>query len=198
MRRRFARPATKGLPFRPLLGVLVVVVTLSGCTSTVTPPVDPADPVTVYLVQEASHVGLVFPVGDGRWTEYGYGDWDWYAAMHTSWYHVFDTILWPTSGCLGRRRFETHGRFVAVHPPSNHAAIRVARADADALVASFERVFERHDADRLDNPTWRMTFVPADRGYWFGYNCYDAAADWLRALGCRVTCAPIRLGLAAP
>lgn len=187
-------------PVRPRRWVpcvlVVVAATLGACTSTVTPPIDPVDPITVYLVQEASHVGLVLPDGDGALVEYGFGDWDWYAAMHTSWYHVFDTVLLPTIGALGVRRFEDRRRFVAVHPPTNHAALRVARADVDALAASLARAFAQRHEDRLHNAIYGITFVPAARTYWFGYNCYDAAADWLRALGCRVTGAPIRLGLA--
>jgi hypothetical protein len=183
---------------RPGIGLaLVLALTgwLAGCVSTITPPADPLDPITIFLVQEASHVGLVFPGADGAMTEYGFGDWDWYATMHDQWYHAFDTVLWSTRGTLGFRRFGSEARFLANHPAKQRSPIRVPRVLAHLLVTSFAAEIARGESERLYNPTYDMTFVPAADGYWFGYNCYDAVSRWLRALDCHVSWVPVRLGL---
>ena len=178
-----------------LLGCLL----LSGCISIVTPPPHPSDPVTVYLVNEAMHKGILFPRANGTFVEYGFGDWDWYALGYDSWYHAFDTVLWPTQGTLGRR----------LAPVRDAASLRnfysgvvldpliVEKADATALLEELDQAYDRNVETSHYNPQYRTHFVEHDDGYWFLYNCNDAAADWLRKLGCSVSFVLIRLGLSA-
>ena len=160
-----------------------------------TPPEKPIDPVTVFLIREAQHVGVVFEHPDGAFVEYGYGDWDWYATMADQWYYVFDTILWPTQGTLGYRRFPSRASFESKHRVASRTPIRVSRANAAALVAEFRTAITRGTDEQLYSSAYDMTFVKSADGYWFGYNCYDAVAVWLRRLGCHVSWVPIRLGL---
>lgn len=170
-----------------------------GCTSTITPPAAPgADAITVFLIQDSRHLGLLLPRDDATFVEFGYGDWDWYAMEQDSWYHAFDTVLWPTQGTLARREIAARdGAGLQQRVPwATFDAILVARADAHALLGELEARFDR-GRDRLHHSVrYGMDFVPDDDGYWCCFNCNDAVADWLRRLGCSVSWVPIRLGLA--
>lgn len=193
-RRRTARGWRKALGIVLLAAVLLAF----GCTSTITPPPDPQEPVDVFLIQDARHLGLLLPRSPGVFVEYGYGDWDWYAKLHDCWYHVFDTVLWPTQGTLGRREVRTpDGEGVSqILSWTQVQPIPVPAAAARDLLASLDAQFARHQQEELYNATYGMTFVPHDDGFWCCYNCNDAVTDWLRALGCSVSWVPLRLGLA--
>ncbi len=167
------------------------------CVSSVTPPAAPADPVVVVLKHEARHTGLLLPGPDGDYYEYGYGEQGWYALGEDAWYHVFDTILWPTKGVLGRRLLSSADPDVlaSLCPHSRLDRIRVERARAEALEAELARQFQGREPALHVDPACRLEFVPSPDGFWFGHNCHDATADWLRALGCTVSRTPIRGGL---
>jgi hypothetical protein len=179
----------------PLLAAIALA--FFGCTSTVTRPPVPADPVHVFLIQDDRHLGLVLPRESGRLVEYGFGDYDWYALGHDAWYCAFDTVLWPTQGTLARRELDAHdGSSLRQRLPwVTVDEIAVERAPMRALLAELDAAFARH-ADRVHhNAAWGMDFVPHEDGYCCLWNCNDMVADWLERLGCRVSWVPIRLGL---
>jgi hypothetical protein len=169
---------------------IAVLLFAAACTSVVTPPENPIDPVEVYLVESELHSGLVLPRTSDEYVEYGYGDWDWFAMNCTAWYYVFDTILWPTQGTLGRRILR-EPELRAMGP----RAIRVSRSDVEGLLADLDRRYEAGRETEVYNEQMRMHFVKVDEGFWFGHTCADATAGWLRRLGCSVSAAPIRSGL---
>jgi hypothetical protein len=152
--------------------------------------------VTVFLLREDRHFGVVLPRPHGGFVEFGYGDWDWYALGHDRWWHVFDTVLWPTTGALGRREIPGNGPPGQVLLASRLDPIEVERRDAEALLADLEARFERGALAGPVRGVREMVFVPHERGFWCLHNCSDAAADWLRRLGCSVSRVPIRGGLA--
>jgi hypothetical protein len=143
------------------------------------------------------HRGLLLPRVEGGFVEYGFGDWDWYATNHDSWYHVFDTVLWPTQGTLCRR-------FI---PARNGTELRqqfywmelfeivAARSAMESLRAELANTYACNAEREVHNTRYRMFFVPHRDGYWFLHNCNDAVATWLEQLGCSVSWVPIRLGL---
>lgn len=172
---------------------------LAACTSTVTPPPDPAAPTTVYLLREAMHTGLVLPpegTGD-EYVEFGFGQWSWFALGNDSWYHAFG-ILWPRQGTLGRRTFHA--------ADGTELARRVYWAELSPLVVAGARVHALHTrlqhehddalANAIAQPAYGWTFIPYDRSYWLAQTCADIAAEWLTELDCAVGWAPIRTGLA--
>jgi len=170
---------------------------LSGCTSTVRPPLDVgADPVSVWLVRDARHRGLILPSADGHLLEFGYGEYAWYAEMRDAWYRAFPAALWPTTGTLGVRRLgATRGHQLATELSGALLdELVVARVDAESLR---QRLLDRFAAggDPLWNGVYGFDFVRDQAGYWCLFNCNDAVADWLVALGCRVSWVPIRLDL---
>ena len=186
---------------RRLRIVLVLVAALAvwsyaSCTSAVVPPRDPDDPIDVYLLADALHYGLVLPRDAHTFVEYGYGDWGWYALGHDSWYHVFDTMLWPTQGALGRRDIDVGAGGVREQFPSGSLhTVRVARARAAALLADLDERFAAARASERWNGRYGLWFVHHDRGFWLLHNCTDATASWLEALGCDVGFALVRGGL---
>ena len=177
------------------LGLLCVA--LGGCTTIITPPRAPKDPVDVYLILDAAHRGLVLRDASDQLIEYGYGDWDWYALRHDSWYHVFDTVLWPTQGTLGRvetgsiseeqlrRRFH----WMEIH------RIPVDRTLNQELGRRLAADYESGQAEEIYNAAYNMHFVPYERSYSGWANCNDMVVEWLEALGCTATWRPIRIGL---
>jgi hypothetical protein len=180
--------------------LVVLLLAAAGCTSTITPPAGVRAPVTVFLLREARHNGIVLPpCGDGaEYVEFGYGDWSWFALGNDAWYHAFATVLWPTAGALGRRTFgartadELHRRvtWAELH------AIEVERERAHALRTELQRAFDAGAAHAHPRHDLGWVFVPDDRSYWFANNCADVAADWLQQLGCTVSWVPIRTSLA--
>ena len=170
---------------------------LSGCVSVVVPPAHPVDPVEVFLSQEGIHSGLVLPRPEGGYVEYGYGDWDWYALNCDRWYHVFDTVLWPTQGALGRRSYAARTaeelRAEARGPALDSLA--VSRRDAEGLLRELDARFEATRDTEVYNEVSGMRLVQVPEGFWCCYGCADATSEWLRRLGCSVSCTVIRTRL---
>jgi hypothetical protein len=187
--RRFTAIAVAGSAVFALAG---------GCTSTITPPATVTDPVTVFLLREAMHSGIVLPrSGDGEYVEFGFGDWSWFALANDSWYHVFATVLWPTQGTLGRRTFgaRTATELRQRVTWAELQPLAVERTKADALVGRLQREHDARIAEAVTRPTLGWTFVPYDRSYWFPQTCADVAAEWFRELDCSVGWTPIRASL---
>lgn len=190
--------------FAAAVAVLVWILA-GGCTSTVTPPIAPADPVRVFLLQEAMHTGLVLPpgvgaAGDEEYVEFGFGDWSWYALGNDAWYHAFATVLWPTQGGLGRRTFGARSEAMLRRTVTwaTLSPIAVSADKAMALRRRLQAAFDAHLAQAVARPDLGFRFVPSDTSYWLPHNCADVAAEWLRELDCRVGAAIFRTGLWLP
>jgi hypothetical protein len=181
---------------RPELRLAFLAAAVAACVSTVRAPVDPVRPVAVYLRSEARHQALLLPRPDG-FVEYGYGDYDWYALGKDRWYHVFDTLLWPTQGTLGRRFLPARDvhELLATHPWFVLTPVEVEGERAERLARRLAEEFEASGESELNNPDYDLSFVPHPDRFCLLHNCHDAAADWLRELGCTVSSACVRLGL---
>lgn len=170
---------------------------LVGCVSTITPPSNPKVPTTVYLLTDAWHTGLVFPCPDGGYVEFAYGEWDWYALNRNRWYNVFDTLLWPTQGTLGRRFMPADdGRTLGgMYRSAKLEAIVVSSEKVADLLEDLDRQYAGGLKAGPSVDSYSRTFFKHDDGFWFLYTCGDATAVWLRRLDCSVSWVPIRLGL---
>lgn len=175
------------------LGMIGLLALLCSCVSTITPPKEVQDPVEVFLIREARHVGLVLPDFQGGFLEYAYGDWEWYALEENRWYDVFDTALWPTQGCLGVRRLPASDSG-PVYPFAYLDPVTVERAAAERLLEDLTVSFEERRETWVFSPKYRFDFVHSDSNFWFGHNCSDAVAAWLEELECDVSWTPIRIG----
>ena len=176
----------------------LVLVGLAGCAATVTPPPGPFDdPVEVAVLHEALHTGLVLPASGGGYVEHGFGDWSWFAEEDTASYRVFPVVLWPTRAAWSRRV----GAAPALEnlqrrwPHVRLTAFTVERATALRLRDRLEDAWHTLPGPRLLRGADRHAFVSAEPGYWFGYNCNDAVAEWLDELGCDTGWSVIRTGL---
>lgn len=180
-----------------LCAALAVCFAIAGCTSTVRPPAAVHDPVTVLLSFDSRHRGIVLPRRDRRWVEYHYGEMGWYAHMQDAWYDVFDTVLWPTQGALGRR--EIGGADVAAVRRRfswiRFEPLEVERERVLALRDALDARFEAGRDEVVRNDDYGLDFVPVEDGFWCLFNCNDAVAVWLEDLGCDVSWVPIRTDL---
>lgn len=87
----------------PLL--LLAVLLLAGCgTTRIVPPLDPHDPVSVFVLDHGRHTSLVLPAPDGSLRRYPYGDWLYYAVRDTGTASSLAALLWSTPGALGHRQ----------------------------------------------------------------------------------------------
>ena len=180
--------------------------TLAACTSTILPPPRPDDPVQVFLLEEALHVGVVLPPDpdgaaagddDGEYVEFGYGDWSFYAEGNTGSSSSALAVLWPTQGALGRRTFgartaqelRRRAHWVELSP------ITVSRAKATALRRRLQARFDDARAAVVHRPELRFRFVPYDAYYSLFWTCADEAAAWFGELDCDYWWCPVRIGL---
>jgi hypothetical protein len=193
-RRRRWRPAIAGL-----LLAAAVTIAASGCTATITPPANVATPATVFLLREAMHTGIVLPpvAGDDQYVEFGYGDWSWFALGNDAWYDAFATVLWPTTGALGRRTFgaRTPDELRRRVTWAELHELTVERDRATALREQLQAAFDAGAAAARPRPELGWIFVPDARSYWWANNCADVAAHWFEDVGCTLSWVPIRISL---
>jgi len=174
--------------------LLATVICLTRCVSTITPPPDPEEPCRVYLLKEGLHAGIVLPDSKGGFKEFGYGDWDWYALLADSWYNVFDTVLWPTQGCFGRRTIDADRVDDLVRSGRLHA-LEVNGSKVRSLLERLDLRFDAKAATMIHNRRYGLTFVEDDRSFWLFYNCNDSVAEWMTELDCEVSSTLIRTGI---
>lgn len=172
----------------------------AGCNSTIAGPPPPPDPCTVFLLHEALHQGLVLPPSPGepgRYVEFGFGDWSWFALGNDAWYDVFATVLWPTRGALGRREFDasTPAELVRAANWATLSPIVCSTQKVAELRQRLQAQFDAASAEVVERRDLRFRFVPTAESYWFPNHCADVTARWLEQIGCTVGWAPVRTGL---
>ena len=156
-----------------LLGMLL----LAACVTTVTAPSALRDPVTVYLANYGRHCALFLPRANGTWVEYTYGEWEWFARNNTGVLRGFPAMLWPTQGTLGRDP--------KVRKRQGHA-LRVEKAACAKLLAELDAAFESERDTRIYNDVMKMEFVHFHQNFSACNNCNGVMVQWLRTLGCDV------------
>lgn len=167
---------------------------LVSCVSRIVPPAHPEDPCQVFLLKDGIHRGILVPDSQRGYVEWGYGDWDWYALLANRWYNVFDTVLWPTQGCLGRKPW-SEGEAKDGARRGTLVPFWIGSGEARALLGELEERFQENGATRIWNDLYEMEFVQDPEGFWFLHNCNDEVAEWLERVGCRVGWVPVRLDL---
>ena len=175
-----------------LVGVVVIVAatSFSGCTTSIISPADPADPVSVFVLDYGRHSSLLLPdTGTQALVEYAYGDWNWFASDRSEWYDVFPTLFWPTRGALGQRRLyvESNAESVLrVFPCERVLKVTVSAQKANDLSAELHSQFEQHSDTLRYQPLYDLSFVHSETAFHLFHNCNHILADWLRELGCEV------------
>jgi hypothetical protein len=174
-----------------LCAALALTLSVSpGCTTRIHPPTDPADPITVVLVDRGHTPGLALPGAPGP-ALYVYGDWNYYALRNTGLWDGLRALAWPTQGALGRR---LHPEPLASPATSealrreaeNLYPIRVSRRLAEALRLRLDKEFEANRATRVQTESLDLEFVHHPRQYTYFHNSNHQVRDWLLELGCDV------------
>lgn len=170
--------------FRLLLAVACFIAGASGCGQiTVRTPVGVESATTVFLVVHGDTSRLALPNDAGGWTEYGYGEWRWYALNDTARTRIPAVLLWPTQGTICRD----------VHPGTDEPLfpwaqqrwpIEVEAGLARELETSLAARFSARPDEVISNEIRALEFVPVDRPYCITNNSTTTIADWLRELGC--------------
>jgi len=176
------------------LVVLSVLLTLPGCAWTVRAPSAVADPVPVWITEYGKHCRVALLAGDSTFTEYGFGEWHYYALEERGWLSVLRagsgfgtgafsrrTLVTAPDGTLGPR--QTGG--------TRSERVKVERAKADTLRRQLEGRWERN---RGDVRVRQRDGVPVSRdpaGYHLFGNSNHATAHWLRQLGCDIRGFPL-------
>jgi len=175
-----------------LLAALVLA--LPGCAWTVRAPSTVADPVPVWITEYGRHCRVALPTGPSTFTEYGFGEWNFYALEDRG---IF-SILRAGTG-FGRGAFSRRSLIAApdgtIGPwqtgGTRSERVQVERARADSLRRELDTRWLRNQ----DNVRIRARDgVPVSRDperYHLFSNSNHATARWLQRLGCKVRGFPL-------
>lgn len=173
----------------------------AGCTTVITPPRSPADPVAVYITDYGRHSSILMPDprdphgSSASLVEFAYGDWNWFALRHTGALDALEAMLCSKYATIGRRQLKVPGFFD--EPPDDErlarfvkankvARLDVPRARVDELLGRLDALFEQHIDTVTYSPASDLWFVRYRGHYGLFHNCNHVTAAWLRELGCGV------------
>lgn len=178
---------------RSMCGVgLAVVCALSAAacsrTNILTPPVRPAAPVPVAVLDHGQHSSLVVGLPTGEMVRYAYGDWRWYAEDDTGIVQGAAALFSETPAALGRR---------LLPGPLTPANLRrqVKAGFQDAVLVEVEADKARALVNRLDaiaaagrdgaitNPRADLVFYPHPQPYSMASGSNRAVSLWLEEMG---------------
>ena len=174
----------------PPSAVIVTAACLAGCTTTIIPPADPTDPVSVFVLDYGRHSSLLLRDTSAQaFTEYAYGDWNWFALARSEWYDVFPTLFWPTRGALGRRTLHVESNpetILSVLTCEHVLEVTVSAQRANELSTALDSQFEQRSETLHYQPLYDLSFVHGETAFHLFDNCNHVLADWLRELGCEI------------
>jgi hypothetical protein len=160
----------------------------AGCTTSITPPPSPRDPIVVFLLDHGRHPSLVLPTPDAHLVRYVYGDWSWYALADTGALQAIRATFLGSPAALGRREFKTTdvNAILALDPAEHVYRITVSRSDAQTLLENLDSAFQSNIATLHTNVEYHLDFVRQPPVYSGLHNCNHVMAGWLRQLNCEV------------
>ena len=169
---------------------------LVGCSTVVIPPREPVDSQPVFLLDHGQHSSLVTPSDDNNLVRYSYGDWEWYALVHTGPVRGTRAVIGPTRAALGRRKLAgpvTEGsvRRGVLVPIEALFTINVGARHIERLRHELDSIHGMNRSELVYNPLYDLEFVPHPKPYSLNHNSNRVVADWLRDLGCEVRGSPV-------
>ncbi|MFU8817065.1 MAG: hypothetical protein ACNA7W_17095 [Pseudomonadales bacterium] len=171
-----------------LLGGLVALWLLGGCSTTIIPRADVEQPATVYVVDKGRTPSLVIPSSGGGLVRYAYGEWHWYALRETGLFRGAAALLWPTRGALGRERLRGPATLSTVerHIPGAEEIhpLTVELALVRELQQHLDGLYQAHRETEVYAHDVRLHFVHHPRRYSWFWNSNHMVAAWVRDLGC--------------
>ena len=179
---------------RANLLLVALVALLGGCATKVMPPVNPANPVAVYVADYGRHSTLLLPMGDGHLIEYSYGDWDYYALNKYKWYIGASKLILSEGSGLGRRILADPGDDGALQKMLNSK--RLLRVEAEQskvmdLLAELDQRYTTKIETMIYNDYLHSYLVKDESHYWLFHTCNAMTGQWLEKLGCKVDGLPV-------
>ncbi|MEM8672874.1 MAG: DUF2459 domain-containing protein [Cyanobacteria bacterium P01_G01_bin.67] len=172
-----------------LLLLVVVMFILVSSPTTIIPPASPVAPITIYVTNYGYHGRLVIPTREGQLLQYTYGDWDYFALNRQNLNQAIAALLIPTSGTLGRRKFENLSQLQQTLG-SNWQDILLSFEVSSSSVLTLEQSlgvrFKQNIATSVFNPHHGLTFVKDERNYSMFHNSNHELVFWLEQLDCKV------------
>ena len=178
---------------KKILTVLLAVL-LPGCAWTVRAPSNLADPVPVWITEYGRHCRVALPSGPSKFTEYGFGEWHFYALEDRG---ILSTLRAATgfgSGAFSRRELPPapNGTIGPRQTGGTRSeSVQIERSKADALRRELDA---RWQGNRGDVRIRQWDGVPVSRDP-ASYNLFDnsnhATARWLKQLGCEIRGVPL-------
>ena len=176
---------------------LVIVVAIAiGSPTTIVAPLDPIDPITVYVTDFGYHSRLILPTRQGELLQYAYGDWDYFALNRQNWNNTMPTasfaiaaLFVPTQGTLGRRKFKDLVELqqsLGLGWQNMLMSLEVPRNRVLSLEKSLDMRFNQNLNTRVFNPYIGLTFVFDDQNYTMLHNSNHELISWLENLGCQI------------
>jgi hypothetical protein len=176
------------------LPLLLAALILPGCAWTVRAPSTVTDPVPVWITEYGKHCRVALPTGDSTFTEYGFGEWNFYGREQRGWLSTLRAGIGLGTGAFSRRTLTpdpdgTLGPRQTGGTRSEH--VQVERAQADALRRELDARWQRNQAE-VRIRQWDGVPVSRDPArYHLLDNSNHATARWLRQLGCEVRGYPL-------
>jgi hypothetical protein len=174
------------------LTAAAVALFLTGCVTTVlTPPQNPDNPRTVFLIDHGRHSSLVISTDGGELVRYAYGDWRYYADQDTSIASGAAALFWPTPATLARGELkgpadvDTLRGQLRVGVQEIHV-FEVAGVDADRVAQYLDELHLDGVADHTYVAAYDMVFAPHPEPYTWRNNSASVLADWVEEMGVEV------------
>ena len=178
---------------KKILPIFLAVI-LPGCAWTVRAPSAVADPVPVWITQYGKHCRVALPAGPSKFTEYGFGEWHFYALEERSLFSTLRAGAGFGSGAFSRRML-TSAPDGTIGPRQTGGTrserIQVERTQADSLRRELDARWQRNQGDVRIR---QVDAVPVSRDparYHVFDNSNHATAKWLRRLGCEIRGFPL-------
>ena len=176
------------------LFLAALVLALPGCAWTIRPPSNVADPVPVWITEYGRHCRVALPSGPATFTEYGFGEWHFYALEDRG---ILSTLRAATGfgrGAFSRREL-TAAPDGTLGPPQTGGTrserVLVERTRADSLHRELEARWQGNQANVRIRARDGVPVSSDAEGYHLFSNSNHATARWLERLGCEVRGFPL-------
>lgn len=177
-----------------ILNAALIALLLPGCAWTVRPPANIADPVPIWITEYGKHCRVALPAGDSSFTEYGFGEWNFYGREQRGWLSTLRAGAGLGAGAFSRRTLtpDPDGILGPRQTGGTRSErVQVERAQADTLRRELDARWNRN---RGNVRIRQVDGVPVSRDpacYHVFHNSNHATADWLGELGCQVRGFPL-------
>ena len=160
----------------------------SGCTTTLVPPANVREAVSVFLLDHGRTPSLILPAGNGCMIRYAYGDWQWYALRRTGAFNAIPALFWPTRGALGRGELAGPADEASIRRQLNVGVehlyeLRVENEAVQRLRETLDGIYQQHIKTLVVTESVGLSFTHHPQSYCALHNSNHVVADWLRELG---------------